>query len=65
MPVFFDDEGVEDPNIQQNGDDRVGDGCVYDLQGRKVATKQQVEDDTWRQFLSPGIYIINGKKIRL
>ena len=65
VPVFFDDEGVEDPNIQQNGDDRVGDGCVYDLQGRKVATKQQVEDDTWRQFLSPGIYIINGKKIRL
>lgn len=65
VPVIFDDEGGEDPDIKDSSDRIVGDGCVYDLQGRKVATKQQVEDDTWRQFLSPGIYIINGKKIRL
>jgi hypothetical protein len=65
VPVIFDDEGGEDPDIKDSSDRIVGDGCVYDLQGRKVATKQQVEDDTWRQFLRPGIYIINGKKIRL
>ena len=65
VPVIFDDEGGEDPDIKDSSDRIVGDGCVYDLQGRKVATKQQVEDDTWSQFLRPGIYIINGKKIRL
>ena len=65
VPVIFDDEDGENPDIKDNSDRIVGDGCVYDLQGRKVATKQQVEDDTWRQFLRPGIYIINGKKIRL
>ena len=41
----------------------VGDGCVYDMQGRRVATEQQVLDGTWKQRVSPGIYIINGKKI--
>lgn len=65
VPVIFDDEDGENPDIKDSSDRIVGDGCVYDLQGRKVATKQQVEDDTWRQFLRPGIYIINGKKIRL
>jgi hypothetical protein len=65
VPVIFDEEGEEDPDIQENKDSRVGDGCVYDLQGRKVATKQQVSEGTWRQVLRPGIYIINGKKIRL
>lgn len=65
VPVIFDDEESEDPNIQDAGDSRVGDGCVYDLLGRKVATKEQVEDGTWRLSVRPGIYIINGKKIRL
>lgn len=65
VPVIFDDEELEDPDIQDANDGRVGDGCVYDLLGRKVATKQQVEEGTWRQNLRPGIYILNGRKIRL
>ncbi|MCR5152656.1 MAG: T9SS type A sorting domain-containing protein [Prevotella sp.] len=39
-----------------------GDGCIYDLQGRLVATKDMVEDGSWQYRLSPGIYILNGKK---
>jgi hypothetical protein len=34
------------------------------LLGRKVATKEQVEDGTWRERLAPGIYILNGKKFK-
>ena len=62
VPVIFDDEG--DP--EQNGvtEQRVGDGCVYDLLGRKVATEQQAKDGTWRQYVAPGIYIVHGKKVK-
>ena len=65
IPVIFDDEGGEEPDIQNHSDRIVGDGCIYDLAGRKVATEQQVEDGSWRSILSPGIYIINGKKFSL
>ena len=65
VPVIFDDEGGEEPDIQNHSDRIVGDGCIYDLAGRKVATEQQVEDGSWRSILSPGIYIINGKKFSL
>ena len=60
--IFDDDEG--DP--EQNGvtEHRVGDGCVYDLLGRKVATEQQAKDGTWRQYVAPGIYIVHGKKVK-
>lgn len=71
VPVIFDDEeGLEERQAERTTmlNDltvgSVGDGCVYDLQGRKVATKQQVEDGSWRQNLRPGIYIINGKKYK-
>lgn len=63
IPVIFDDDENEgelqpDGSLQQ----MVGDGCIYDLMGRKVATEQQVQDGSWNTILSPGIYIINGKK---
>ena len=61
VPVIFDDnEG--DPEQDGVVEQRVGDGGVYDLLGRKVATEQQVKDGTWRNMLEPGIYIINGRK---
>ncbi len=64
VPVIFDFEeekgGEEDAGRQQ----MQGDNCIYDLQGRKVATEQQVKDGTWRSMLSPGIYIINGRKFK-
>jgi hypothetical protein len=63
VPVVFDDEEGEDEqdgiNEQPEGDNR-----VYDLLGRCVATEEQVKDGTWRQNLRPGIYILNGRKIR-
>lgn len=63
VPVIFDDD-EGDP--EQNGvtEQRVGDGCVYDLLGRKVATEQQAKDGTWRQYVAPGIYIVHGKKVK-
>lgn len=64
VPLIFDDL-YED---NQNGDmmpsqTPVGDGCVYDMQGRRVANAEQVLDGSWKQRVSPSIYIINGKKL--
>ena len=64
VPLIFDDL-YED---NQNGDmmpsqTPVGDGCVYDMQGRRVANAEQVLDGTWKQRVAPGIYIINGRKL--
>ena len=68
VPVYFGDEvGEEQPGEEgENPSEGVafqGDGCIYDMMGRKVATRQQVEDGSWR-LLRPGIYILNGKKFR-
>ena len=65
VPVIFDDEEEQEEELTPNGTrEIVGDGCVYDLMGRKVATREQVEDGSWKQRVATGIYIINGKKIR-
>ena len=65
VPVIFDDEEPGEEELQPDGSVQVvGDGCIYDLMGRKVATKEQVEDGTCRERLAPGIYIINGKKFK-
>lgn len=69
VPVIFDydEEGGEQPGEEEQnpseGATLQGDGCIYDMMGRKVATRQQVEDGSWR-LLRPGIYILNGKKFR-
>ena len=63
IPVIFDDEELE---LQDDGNSyraTFGDGRVYDLQGRCVATEQQVSDGTWQTLLKPGMYVVNGKKI--
>ena len=65
VPVRFDGEEPGEEELQPDGSVLVvGDGCIYDLMGRKVATKEQVEDGTWRERLAPGFYILNGKKFR-
>lgn len=65
VPVIFGDEEPGEEELQPDGSVQVvGDGCIYDLLGRKVATQQQVEDGTWRERLAPGIYILNGKKFK-
>ena len=38
-------------------------GNVYNLQGRCVATEEMVKDGTWKNNLTPGVYIMSGKKI--
>ena len=62
VPVLFDGEELPDPNFQEQVTRTYPIG-VFDLQGRKVATEEEVQDGTWRQQLSPGIYIVNGKKV--
>ena len=65
VPVIFDDLEEQDEELNPNGArEIVGDGCVYDLMGRKVATREQVEDGSWKQRVATGIYILNGKKFQ-
>ena len=65
VPVIFGDEEPGEEELLPDGSVQViGDGCIYDLLGRKVATREQVEDGTWRERLAPGIYILNGKKFK-
>ena len=69
VPVNFgEEENVNQPDEPQPGmeedkKDVISDGCVYDIMGRKVATEQETKDGTWRYRLSPGVYIINGRKV--
>lgn len=64
VPVIFDDD-EEQQELNPNGTmEGVGDGCIYDLMGRKVATREQVEDGSWKQRVATGIYILNGKKFQ-
>ena len=65
VPVIFDDLEEQDEELNPNGArEIVGDGCIYDLMGRKVATREQVEDGSWKQRVATGIYILNGKKFQ-
>ena len=66
VPVIFDFEEEEGKELEPDGSQQqiVGDGCMYDLLGRKVATREQVEDGSWRYRVASGVYIVNGKKIR-
>jgi len=59
VPVIFDDE---EPGIGEQGQEGRHDNRIYDLQGRKVATEEEVKDGSWQQRLAPGIYILNGRK---
>ena len=62
VPVIFGDE--EEQEMNPNGTmEMVGDGCIYDLMGRKVATREQVEDGSWWNQATPGVYILNGRKV--
>ena len=64
VPVIFDDDEEEQQELNPNGTmEVVGDGCIYDLIGRKVATREQVEDGSWWNQATPGVYILNGRKV--
>ena len=69
VPVLFDDDeseeeqGEEETRPDDNHQTRVGDNCVYDILGRKVASEAEVKSGTWYRHLSPGVYIVNGQKV--
>ena len=64
IPVLFDDQGVKDMDLQPDGTMRlrINDGRAYDIQGRCVATEQEVSDSSWLNNVASGMYIVNGKK---
>ncbi len=66
IPVVFEDDEIEEPQLSDE-EQPVYDGSdrVYDMQGRCVMMGQPVIDGSWRYRLPPGIYILNGKKIKL
>ena len=63
VPVIFESEQPKPDEPDNNDDKHNGDGCVYDLLGRKVADADQVQNGSCFLRLQPGIYILNGKKI--
>ena len=65
VPILFDNQGVEDMDLQPDGTMRLttSDGRVYDMQGRCVVTEQEAIDGSWINTVAPGIYILNGKKV--
>lgn len=67
IPVIFDDEkSIDDKELMPDGSRQMtGDNCIYDLQGRKVVTMEQVQEGTWQGRLAPGIYILNGRKFQV
>jgi len=60
IPLWFGEADIEE---QVPMSDRHAAEGVYDLQGRRVATGEQVADGTWRKVVKSGVYIINGKKV--
>lgn len=63
VPVIFDEENGEEPDIEHVGNGRSYPLGVYDLLGRCVATEEEVKDGSWRQHVAPGVYIVHGKKV--
>ncbi len=64
IPVLFDEQGVKDMDLQPDGTMRlrINDGRAYDIQGRCIATEQEVSDGSWLNNVASGMYIVNGKK---
>ena len=64
VPVLFDDMVEQATGISEVVvEDPRYDGHVYNLMGRRVASAEQVKDGTWKNNLTPGVYIMSGKKI--
>ena len=63
--VFDDDDDEEDKPIEESLRNISANGYVYDLQGRCVASGEAVRNGSWRNMVAPGVYIVNGKKVKL
>lgn len=65
VPVVFEAEAeaTDVQGVKDYSEGMLRPGNVYNLQGRCVATEEMVKDGTWKNNLTPGVYIMSGKKI--
>jgi hypothetical protein len=65
VPVVFEAEAeaTDVQGVKEYSEGVLRPGNVYNLQGRCVATEEMVKDGTWKNNLTPGVYIMSGKKI--
>ena len=65
VPVVFEAEAAatDVQGVKDYSEGMLRPGNVYNLQGRCVATEEMVKDGTWKNNLTPGVYIMSGKKI--
>ncbi|MBP3778737.1 MAG: hypothetical protein J6I38_06180 [Prevotella sp.] len=65
VPVVFgaEAEATDVQGVKDYSEGVLCPGNVYNLQGRCVATEEMVKDGTWKNNLTPGVYIMSGKKI--
>ena len=64
VPVRFDDDVQEFEEEDEEGKTEMfNSNAVYDLHGRCIANGQSVIDGSWRNSVTPGIYIYRGKKL--
>jgi hypothetical protein len=65
VPVVFEAEAAatDVQGVKEYSEGVLRPGNVYNLQGRCVATEEMVKDGTWKNNLTPGVYIMSGKKI--
>ena len=65
MPLLFEAEATDVQGVKDYSEGMARPGNVYNLQGRCVATEEmvKVKDGTWKNNLTPGVYIMSGKKI--
>lgn len=63
VPLLFEAAATDVQGVKEYSEGVLRPGNVYNLQGRCVATEEMVKDGTWKNNLTPGVYIMSGKKI--
>ena len=63
IPLLFEAAATDVQGVKDYSEGMLRPGNVYNLQGRCVATEEMVKDGTWKNNLTPGVYIMSGKKI--
>ena len=63
IPLLFEAAATDVQGVKDYSEGVLRPGNVYNLQGRCVATEEMVKDGTWKNNLTPGVYIMSGKKI--
>ena len=63
VPLLFEAAATDVQGVKDYSEGMLRPGNVYNLQGRCVATEEMVKDGTWKNNLTPGVYIMSGKKI--